>query len=152
MIRCLWKARKGELFIIVESQQELARHRQPLQLVLRTVRKLFYENASFSVQSSLRRALVAANHALYEYNVAQDQTKRVSFGMTCVVIKTQDIYIAQINPSQMYLLGEGQLRAIRLSVLWAHDSLFPTPINASSMMGSTLSIEPEFYRAVWAPG
>ena len=33
------EARKGELFIIVESQQELARHRQPLQLVLRTVRK-----------------------------------------------------------------------------------------------------------------
>ena len=35
------EARKGELFIIVESQQELARHRQPLQLVLRTVRKFF---------------------------------------------------------------------------------------------------------------
>jgi len=146
------EARKGELFIIVESQQELARHRHPLQLVLRTVRKFFYENASFSVQSSLRRALIAANHALYEYNMTQDQTKRISFGMTCVVVKTQDVYIAQINPSQMYILGDGQLRAIPSSVLWRTIHYTPTPVNVSSMMGSTLSVEPEFFRAMWTPG
>ncbi len=146
------EARKGELFIIVESQQELARHRQPLQLVLRTVRKLFYENASFSVQSSLRRAIMAANQALYEYNMTQDQTKRISFGMTCVVIKTQDIYVAQINPTQMYLLGDGELRAIPSSVLWRTIHYTPTPVNVSSMMGSSLSVEPEFFRAMWTPG
>ena len=146
------EARKGELFIIVESQQELARHRQPLQLVLRTVRKFFYESASFSVQSALRRAIIAANQALYEYNMTQDQTKRVAFGMTCVVVKTQDVYVAQINPSQMYILGDGQLRAIPSSVLWRTIHYTPTPVNVSSMMGSTLSVEPEFFRAMWTPG
>jgi hypothetical protein len=146
------EARKGELFIIVESQQELARHRQPLQLVLRTVRKFFYESASFSVQSALRRAIIAANQALYEYNLTQDQSKRVVFGMTCVVVKTQDVYVAQINPSQMYILGDGQLRAIPSSMLWRTIYYTPTPVNVSSMMGSTLSVEPEFFRAMWTPG
>jgi len=70
------------------------------------------------VQSALRRAIIAANQALYEYNMTQDQSKRVAVGMTCVVVKTQDVYIAQINPSQMYILGDGQLRAIPSSVLW----------------------------------
>ena len=146
------EARKGELFIIVESQQELARHRQPLQLVLRTVRKFFYENASFSVQSSLRRAIIAANQALYEYNMTQDQTRRVSFGMTCVVIKTQDVYVAQINPTQMYIFGDCQLRAIPSSVLWRTIHYTPTPVNVGSMLGSSLSVEPEFFRAMWTPG
>ncbi len=146
------EARKGELFIIVESQQELARHRQPLQLVLRTVRKLFYENASFSVQSSLRRAIIATNQALYEYNMTQDQTKRVTFGMTCLVVKTHDIYVAQINPTQMFLLGDGQLRAIPSSHLWRTITNTPTFVNASGMLGSSLSVEPEFFRALWVPG
>ena len=84
--------------------------------------------------------------------MTQDQTKRISVGMTCVVIKTQDIYVAQINPTQMYLLGDGQLRAIPSSVLWRTIHYTPTPVNVSSMMGSSLSVEPEFFRAMWTPG
>lgn len=146
------EARKGELFIIVESQQKLAQHRQPLQLVLRTIRKFFYENDSFSVQSGLRRAIMAANQALYEYNMTQSPNHRISLGMTCVVVKTQDIYIAQVTPSQMYIFGDGRLRAIPLSGLWRTMHYTATPVNVSSMLGSTLSVEPEFFRALWNPG
>lgn len=146
------EARKGELFVVVESRQDSQRQKQPIQLVMRTLRKLFYENDSFSVQSALRRAIVAANRALYDYNMTQDAPHRVHLGMTCVVVKGVDLYIAQITPSQLYVISEGQIRAIPSSTLWRTVHHAVVPINVGGMMGSSLSIEPEFFRAVWVPG
>lgn len=146
------EARKGELFVVVESQQDSQRQKQPIRLVMRTLRKLFYENESFSAQSSLRRAIVAANRALYDYNMTQDASRRVQLGMTCVVVKGLDLYIAQITPSQLYVLSDGQIRAIPSSTLWRTVHHAVVPVNVGSMMGSSLTVEPEFFRAVWKPG
>jgi len=35
------EARKGELFVVVESRQDSQRQKQPIQLVMRTLRKLY---------------------------------------------------------------------------------------------------------------
>ena len=146
------EARKGELFVVVESRQDSQRQKQPIQLVMRTLRKLYYENSSFSVQSALRRAIIAANRALYEYNMTQEASRRVQLGMTCVVVKGVDLYIAQIAPSQLYVLSEGIVRAIPSSALWRTVHHAVVPVNAGSLMGGSLTVEPEFFRAVWTPG
>ncbi len=146
------EARKGELFVVVESQQDSQRQRQPIQLVMRAIRKLFYENSSFSVQSALRRAIISANRVLYDYNMTQDVSRRVHLGITCVVVKGVDLYIAQIAPSQVYILSEGAVRAIPSSALWRTVHHVAVPVNIGSMMGSSLTVDPEFYRAVWQPG
>lgn len=146
------EARKGELFVVVESRQDSQRQKQPIQLVMRTLRKLFYENSTFSVHSALRRAIIAANRALYEYNVTQDVTRRVQLGITCVVVKGVDLYIAQIAPSQLYVLSEGSVRAIPSSALWRTVHHAVLPVNSGSLMGGSLTVEPEFFRAVWTPG
>lgn len=146
------EARKGELFVVVESRQDSQRQKQPIQLVMRTLRKLFYENSTFSVHSALRRAIMAANRALYEYNVTQDVSRRVQLGITCVVVKGVDLYIAQIAPSQLYVLSEGSVRAIPSSALWRTVHHAVLPVNSGSLMGGSLTVEPEFFRAVWTPG
>src|ERR671924_2354792 len=62
------EARKGQLYIIAEAAQDLARGRDACQLVSQTIRKQFYENSSYSVTSALRKAISAANKALYQHN------------------------------------------------------------------------------------
>lgn len=146
------EAQKGELMLILEATHEIALHRHSLQLVMRTVRKLFYESTSLSIQSALRRAIAAANQALYEYNLTQPPSRRASFGITCVVIKATDLYVAQIMPSQLYMISDGQVRAIPAGPLWQQQTRTVTPVTGGGQLGGSITIEPDFYRAVLLPG
>ncbi len=141
------EARKGELFVLLEGGTDHHKHRVAIQMVMRTIRKLFYENASFSIHASLRRAIIAANQGLYEYNVAHLPQQRISFGMTCAVIRGSDLYIAQILPAQTYILSEGQMRSIPAGPLWRQTQQITSASISNGLLGGSLSVEPEFYRA-----
>src|SRR5207244_420926 len=43
------EARKGQLYIVAEADQDVARGRDACQLASRTIRKLFYDDSSYSV-------------------------------------------------------------------------------------------------------
>src|SRR6185503_17749220 len=90
------EARKGQMYIVAETDQDVARGRDACQLVIRTIRKLFYEDSSYSVTSSLRKAVSAANKALYQHNFSVMAQKRAVVGVTCAVVKGNDRYIAQV--------------------------------------------------------
>jgi hypothetical protein len=139
---------KGELFVVLEGSGDLVKQRTALQLVMRTIRKTFYENNSFSVQSSLRRAIVAANHALYEYNVSLPVARRCVLGMSAVVIKGNDVFVAQILPGQMYVTHQGELRAIPIDMTWRNNQNRVGSLTgvSTNLLGGSLSVEPEFYR------
>ncbi len=142
------EAHKGELFVLLEGSGDLAKQRSALQLVMRTMRKAFYENDSFSVQSSLRRAIVAANHALYEYNVSLPVARRCVLGMSAAVIRGQDLFVAQILPAQLYVQHDGELRAIPIDMTWRNNQNRVGSLTgvSTNLLGGSLSVEPEFYR------
>ncbi|MBK9712128.1 MAG: hypothetical protein IPO81_12535 [Kouleothrix sp.] len=146
------EARKGQLYVVAEADQDVARGRDACQLVIRTIRRLFYEDSSYSVTSSLRKAISAANKALYEQNFSIAAQKRAAVGVTCAVVKGDDLYIAQVLPTQAFVLSSGKLRGMPPSSSWklAQDAAvsFSTP----SAIGASLSVEPEFYREVLHPG
>jgi serine/threonine protein phosphatase PrpC len=141
-------AHKGELFVVLEGSGDLAKQRTALQLVMRTMRKTFYENNSFSVQSSLRRAIVAANHALYEYNVSLPVARRCVLGMSAIVIKGTDVFAAQILPGQIYVYHQSELRAIPIDMTWRNNQNRVGSLTgvSTNLLGGSLSVEPEFYR------
>ncbi len=142
------EAHKGELFVLLEGSGDLAKQRTALQLVMRTMRKTFYEHDSFSVQSSLRRAIVATNHALYEYNVSLPVARRCVLGMSALVIKGQDVFVAQILPAQLYLHHQGEFRAIPIDMTWRNNQNRVGSLTgvSTNLLGGSLSVEPEFYR------
>jgi hypothetical protein len=146
------EARKGQLYIVAEADQDVARGRDACQTAGRTIRKLFYADSSFSVTSALRKAISAANKALYEHNFSVSAAKRAVAGVTCAVIKGNDLYVAQILPAQAYVLSNGKLRAIPAIPAWSpNESSAPAFIKPGAL-GVSLSVEPEFYRAVLRPG
>lgn len=145
---------KGDLFVVLEGSGDLVRQRTALQLVMRTMRKTFYENNSFSVQSSLRRAIVAANNALYEYNVSLPVARRCVLGMSAVVIKGTDVFVAQILPGQIYVNHQGELRPIPIDMTWRNNQNRVGSLTgvSTNLLGGSLSVEPEFYRDQIAVG
>lgn len=144
------EARKGRLYIIAEATHESGREREACLQMLRTLRKAFYEDSSYSIPSSLRKAINKANSQLYQQNFTTAAAKRSYVGVTCAVIKEQRLFIAQVLPSQSYLLAEGKLRALPQAAAWAGgDSVAHPKPNA---LGASLTIEPSFYQATLRPG
>src|SRR5689334_17109790 len=146
------EARKGQLYIVAEADQDVARGRDACQLVSRTIRKQFYGDSSYSVTSALRKAISAANKALYEHNFSVSAAKRAVVGVTCAVVKGSDLYIAQILPAQSYVLSDGKLRAIPTVAAWSQADPGTLSFAKPGALGGSLSVEPEFYRAVLRPG
>src|SRR5262245_35136223 len=146
------EARKGQLYIVAEAEGDVARGRDACQIVLRAIRKVFYDDSSYSVTAALRKAIVAANKALYEHNFGVPSQKRAIVGVSCAVIKDEDLYLAQVLPGQAYLLAEGKLRALPTHSSWNPAQTGTTAFIKPGAIGSSLTVEPEFYRAVLRPG
>src|SRR5688572_22778942 len=77
------ESRKGQLFVVVEAEGDVARGRQACALVAQTICETFYADGSTSITSSLRQALKAANAALYQHNFQAPPHKRAQVGATC---------------------------------------------------------------------
>lgn len=139
------EARKGRLYVALETDSNVP-NRDACQMVMETIPKAFYGDISLSVTASLRAAMRAANKAVYHYNLNASNHKRVLIGVTCAVLKGQDLFIAQVVPSQIYILTEEHVRALPTHPSWnpAHTSIAPFLKPAS--LGSSLHIEPELYR------
>src|SRR5262245_21804560 len=146
------EARKGQLYIVAETDQDVARGRDACQAAIKTIRKHFYDDSSYSVTSALRKALSAANKALYEHNFGVMAQNRAVVGVTCAVIKGNDLYIAQVAPAQAYVLAGGKLRALPTNLSWNAAQVGVSPFLKPASLGASLSIEPDFYRAVLRPG
>lgn len=146
------EARKGRLYLVVEADQEVARSLAACQLVAQTVRKVFYADSSYSVTSALRAAIREANKLLYQQNLNAASNQRIQVGITCAVIKGADLFIAQVAPTQAYVWTDGALRALPAPPAWNTAHLSATPFTRSGAIGSSLFIEPEFYRCLLRPG
>lgn len=145
------EARKGRLYIVVECDNDHARSRDACQLAARTARRAFYDDSSFSVTAGLRAAVRAANKALYQSNFNVDSQRRTYVGLTCAVIKGNDLFIAQVAPAQAYVLSEGTLRALPAPPAWNPAHVSATPFLQPHALGKSLFIEPELYRSLLRP-
>jgi hypothetical protein len=144
------ESRKGQLYIVAEVLENALRGHEACQLIMRTIRRQFYEDSSFSVTASLRKAIISANRVLYEQNFHAPAERRALIGLTCIVLKEHDMYIAQIAPAHSYVLAGGSLRAIPASGTWgAVPQLSQVKLSA---LGASLTVEPEFFRSRMLPG
>jgi hypothetical protein len=145
------EARKGRLYIVAETGEGAARGRDACQLVIRTIRRAFYDDTSFSVTASLRKAIIAANRALYEQNFSAPAERRAIVGITCIVLKEHDMYIAQVAPAHAYVYAGGNLRALPAAAGWGGASGLLSQIKLRAI-GASLTVEPEFFRSRMLPG
>lgn len=146
------EARKGQLYIVTEADQDIARGTEACQLVAQTLRKVFYEDESYSVTTALRSAMREANKTLYQHNLKSPVHRRAHVGVTCAVFKGTDLFIAQVGPAQAYIRTSGTLRALPAPAQWNAAHISAAPFMSSSALGGSLFVEPELYRNSLQPG
>lgn len=145
------EARKGQLFIVVEAEGDIARGRQACALVAQTICQTFYADGSMSITSSLRHAIKAANAALYQHNFDAPPHKRALVGATCAVVHDGNLYLTQVPPAQAFVSHTAKLRALPLPLTW-NNGAHPITINRQGSLGTSLGSEPEFSRSLFKPG
>jgi hypothetical protein len=145
------EAQKGRLYVLVEPGAAVPRTGYACQLVMRTLRRAFYEDTTYSVNSALRAAVRAANKALYELNIGMAVHQRVPVGITCAVWKDNDLFLAQVQPTQAYVLSAGQVRALPAHPSWDPAHVSVAPFTRAGALGVSLFIEPELYRCTLRP-
>lgn len=146
------QAPKGSLYILVEPDTLVSHSRQACLLALRTIQRAFYDETTSSITAAMRRAIASANKVVYEENIPQPAGQRATVGLTMAVIKDVDLYVAQVQPAQAYVLSQGALRAFPAHPSWDPAHVSVAPFNRAGALGASLFIEPEFYRCTMRAG
>lgn len=145
------EARKGQLFVLTEAVNDNVRGKEACDLVASVITTTYYKDSSFSITSSLRKSLEVANKTLYEHNFKAAHHQKTAVSVTCAVLRGNDLYIAQVQPTQAYIAHKGQLRALPTYPSWdaaASSSVMLRP----NALGTSLFSEPELFRNVIEPG
>jgi hypothetical protein len=100
----------------------------------------------------MRKAISAANKALYQQNFAQTADRRATVGLTIAVLKDRDLFVAQVQPAQAYVLSEGNLRALPAHPAWDAAHVSVASFSRTGALGTSLFIEPELYRCTLRAG
>jgi len=129
-------AHKGSLYILSEPRANLALGLEACQLVQQVLAHEYYAESSPSATTSLTRALARANLALLQHNRQAESRQRASVGLSCAVVRGDEVYIAQLPPAQVFLIHQGSVRAFPTPRNWpgANDNPFP-PASLGSTTG-----------------
>src|SRR5438128_1491438 len=132
--------RRGTLALVTEPAGEHpAFSGDACRLVHEVLVRQYYTDNSLSLTSGLLKAIDSANSALLEYNYNNEvlhlnagqggvvavqaggvRTRRSQVGLTAVLLRPDGagVYLAQMSPTQAYILHNGQVSALPEPVAW----------------------------------
>ncbi len=176
--------KKGTLYIITEIEGVLPEQVDPAgrsrsndaalcaETQVTILQNYYNSNANSTITSALRHALEFANQQVFNRNSTMLPPERRGVGVTCAVVRGQELYLAQLPPTQAFLTHQGQLKALPtapervrgprvvapVSSGAGRDTLpMPTPAtqrrtDTAPALGRYTSIEPMFSRHVFEDG
>ncbi len=143
---------QGGLYLVIETPSEVV---PPAGLFAELTQVVAdtYLSMSRSVTRGLREALLAANALLFERNLRADSEHQVVLGLNCAVLRDKDVYMAQMGPSLITHIHEGQVTRYPSDSIWLRSEN-PGTLDTSRQppAGLRREIEPDLWHAVMAPG
>mgnify|MGYP006904092043 FL=1 len=95
--------------IILEPLEDSPAVRELAPEVIRRLRQHLNESESSPATGALLSAIDLTNRWLVQVNALQPAADRARFGLTCVYSRADDLYIAQVPPSQVIIAQDGDL-------------------------------------------
>lgn len=121
----------GNLYVVVDvSGPEMERDVIAWQMA-ETIRDSYYGRRG-SVTAGLQQALQEANNFLFTENRNSLPGERRTAGVSCMVLRDNDLFVAQAGPAVIYLAQEGQVRRLPEASPWL-DGFPPEEMDATSL-------------------
>ncbi len=98
---------RGSLYIHLELTGSGTEHDAIAKQVLQAMRRTYYSQRG-SITAGLRQAVYQANDILLEENRNSLPGEQRVAGVSCAVLRGDDLFIAQAGPTFLYLLRQGQ--------------------------------------------
>jgi len=137
--------RKGNLYVLVESPEAGSDMDVVCQKLVDIILDQYYRSSG-SVTGGLLAGVRAANAYLLEENQQSPQAQRVYPGVSCVVLREQDLFIAQVGPALVYVVHDGQAQPYPGGSPWLEPEPPRDPESTyMSPLGLRREIEPELH-------
>lgn len=112
-----------------------------------------YRRAAGSITAQMRQVIKAANNFLFEANQKAHLDEHLYCGLTCVVIKEGEVFIAQGGPGAVYVAERGALKRYPESSPWLDaPSIHEGDYDEHSPLGWKSGVEVHFARSQVGPG
>jgi hypothetical protein len=98
---------RGNLYIVVEVTGPATGRDLIARQLIGTMRQVYYDRRG-SVTAGLREAIREANTLLLEENRTSLPGERSLAGVSCAVLRDDDLFLGQLGPAAVYLLHEGR--------------------------------------------
>ena len=136
------KRKRGNLYIVADvTGPSIGRDIVTAQLA-QILRQVYYGQRG-SVTAGLQQALREANALLLEENRQSLPGEQRTAGVSCVVLREDDLYIAQAGPAAVYLLHGAQVTRFPDESPWLDD--VPSEESDVAALGERLDLKIELF-------
>ncbi len=142
---------RGNLYVLVELIGQSAEGEDFGGQLVDIAQQEYYSTKG-SVTAGLRSAIKAINAFLFEENVNSPRDARTTGGISCVVLRGDDLYVAQAGPAAVYLAGRDRLIRFPEDSPWLGEDVPVGEDDLSVPLGVRRVIEPTFYHHEVEPG
>lgn len=144
---------RGNLYVLLDVSGEVEGRAEIERELIETIRRE-YASRRGSITFGLSEALRAANSALYEMNLSAVREARRMAGVSAVVLRGQDLYIAEAGPGVVYAELEDLLHRYPAESEWFTEdqpAIGPGG-NASAPLGTRREFACDLFHAVVTAG
>lgn len=140
---------RDRFYVLAEVAGPPATRHGVARQIARTVCDEYFSQPG-SVTAGLQRALARANAELLEENRNSLPTERRTAGVTCAVLREQDLFLAQAGPAAAFVAREGQVTRYPDVSPWL-DGIPPEEMDGAAL-GERRDLRPALFHAEVAAG
>jgi hypothetical protein len=122
---------RGNLYVLVQLEGYATEGDVVADRLAEVVDEVYYGWRG-SVTAGLQEALRQANHLLFEENRNSLPGERRTAGISCVVLRGADLFVAQVGPTAVFLAQRGQVRRFPEVSPWL-DGVPPEETEAAAL-------------------
>jgi len=122
---------RGNLYLLVEVSGRTTGRELIARQLVETMQAVYFAHQG-SITAGLQNALRAANRLLFEENRNSLPGEQRTAGASCVVLRDNDLFLAQVGPAALYCAHQGQVTRLPDLSPWL-DRLPPEEMEAIAL-------------------
>ncbi|MEX2425966.1 MAG: hypothetical protein WD401_04295, partial [Thermomicrobiaceae bacterium] len=139
-------------FAILEPLVPHAESAELAPLILERLEQELATRQKVTATAAISSSIEAVNEELYHYNQGREDEDRLYYGLTCGITREDDLYLAQVLPSQILISQDAQLHAFPGLEAWHWSRRSETSNAFEQPLGLHSEIEPDLYHTRIEPG
>jgi protein phosphatase len=129
-------ASKGAFYAVADGMGGHSAGQIASELALKTAIKAYYSDGSLIVTESLRAAVQQANALIFDTARAVPDRAGMGTTITAIVVRGEDVYIAQVGDSRCYRVRDGKISQLTEDHSWVAEQVKRGAMTESEAMMS----------------